>query len=198
MPHNSFLATGPSFSSKPSNEDDDPARLHLKTFLEGMAGEFTYLMVSGAHPTPPRDSAQSNTENVGEAQSRDYNLAERQRIEDQYIPKQQQMDLARLMQEDDRQAMLERERSAMAAAQALRQQREQREQPQAAPMQRQEPQRQSQPPLNYWAENQKPQQSQPQTQQQQQPQEEEVSQVNHVFDTYGRELQSSEIEGSPF
>lgn len=147
-----------------------------------MAGEFTYLMLSGAHPAPPRDSAaESEDVGLGQAQSRDYSLAERQRIEDQYIPKQQQMDLARLMQEDDRQAALERERNAVIQRQ--------RDVPQAAMMQREQPQRQSQAPPNYWTESQKPQATQ-----MQQPQEEEVSQVNHVFDSFGRELNSEEVE----
>lgn len=149
-------------------------------------------MVSPANPPPARESPfqQMEQENIGHAQSA--NIPTRQSVEDAYIPKQQAMDLARLMQEDDRQAMLERERNL---AHRRQQQHQQQDIPMAAPMQREQPNRGMGQPPSYWPENQKPvAQLSPQPPIPQQPQQhDEVTQVNHSFDNYGRELSTSDI-----
>ena len=50
-PHNSFLV----IESGEEKQDEDPDRGNLKGFMDKTQGELTYLMVSPSNPLPPRD-----------------------------------------------------------------------------------------------------------------------------------------------
>jgi len=174
-PHDSILEIRPEGEA---GKEDEPDRSNLKGYLEGCTSEFTYLMLSPSNPQPPRDPSPQpnlNFEDIGQAQSMGQSMGQsapsQQSLEDMYLPKQSMRDIARQSQQTNHQALL-------SINLPLR-----NNEAQAAPMVREQ---HPQPPAQ--------EQFQNQFQQNQHADEERVSQVNHVFDSYGRPVENETPE----
>ncbi|CZT49024.1 probable striatin Pro11 [Rhynchosporium secalis] len=76
QPHNSFLDTEGEGEGEGEKGDEDPDRGSLKVFMDKTQGELTYLMVSPSNPLPPREPSpseemllqQSYNQNQGQGQ----------------------------------------------------------------------------------------------------------------------------------
>ncbi len=175
-PHNSFLDVG----DKDPRTDEDPETSAYEKFLDSCSGEFTYLMVSPANPPPPKDQ-------IRRPELED----KRDGVLEQYAHKPQpgsNADLARLIEEDER--LAERERMER-RAQLQQQQQMMRAQPMVRETTRQG--QQAELVSNYQRAF-DAQTAALNEQQQRQPIDgEPVAQVSHVFDDYGRLVDSSDI-----
>ncbi|KFY79150.1 hypothetical protein V499_01809 [Pseudogymnoascus sp. VKM F-103] len=167
-PTTSFAVQQPGDADK----EEDPDRSGLKTYLDGCANEFTYLMVSPSNPQPPREpQAQHNLalEEIGQAEQA---AQSQQALEEMYLPKQSMRDIARQSQQANQQAPQQAQQNL-----PLR-----NNDAQAIPMVRDQYQ---QEPVREQYQNQF-QQSQP-------VEEDQVAQVNHTFDNYSRPAENETV-----
>lgn len=190
-PHNSFLdVQDPADDEK--NKMDEAERTELTNYLTASANEVTYLMVAAPNPQPPREHIQhpSEFEQAGHGQP-----MTQQELEHAYS-KPNTLDLAKLMQEIDEQDRQDprRPKTAYEANQMMREFRETHERQfptNELPRQQRLPVemfQQGRENFNQQQEQQK-QQQHPQTPVQE---EEQVSEVNHTFDGYGRPVAAEE------
>jgi striatin 1/3/4 len=176
-PHNSFLVVE---GEEGDQIEDDPDRGNLKGFMDKTQGELTYLMISPSNPVPPREPlpreeishqppsfapapSQQTLEDMYQAQARQKNMREPNITRPSPTPNHHPPPVP------------------MASSLSVR-----NAAPESAPMSRSLADQQ---PL-------------PQSLQQQewsstfqlgeQPREEQVTRINHTFDSYGREITSQE------
>ncbi len=174
-PHNSFLDT----EGEGEKGDEDPDRGSLKGFMDKTQGELTYLIVSPSNPLPPREPPPP--EDI--------------LLQSSYGPGQGQQSLEEIYQQQARQKNM-RESSLS--------------RPSPSPNHHPPPVptsnlvvRNQDPPVSRSLADQQPlptassQEWSSTFQMPEQPAEEQVTKINHTFDTYGREISSEETEKEP-
>ncbi|KAJ5033027.1 uncharacterized protein L3040_009612 [Drepanopeziza brunnea f. sp. 'multigermtubi'] len=171
-PHNSFLDT----EAEGEKGDEDPDRDSLKGFMDKTQGELTYLMVSPSNPLPPREPSPP-----------DEMLLHRS-----YGPGQGQQSLEEIYQQQAGQKHM-RESSLSRPSPTPN------HQPPPLPTTNLAIRNQEPPSSRSLADQQPLPTSSPQEwssnfQMPEQPAEEQVTHVNHSFDSYGREINAEETE----
>ncbi|KAG9243934.1 WD40-repeat-containing domain protein [Calycina marina] len=177
-PHNSFLA----IEDGEGKAEDDPDRGNVKTFMDKTQGELTYLMVAPSNPLPPRDHIQLDDmvplqpPTLGNPQNQ-------QSLEEIYPPPQPRQ------KNNARDANLARSNST------------QSHQPPPVPISSNIPIRSAEPPpMSLSLADQQPlpqvspQEWPPTLNMPEQIAEDQVTKINHTYDSYGRAI---EIEETP-
>jgi len=180
VPHNSFLDVEEGDLKAEGESEEDPDRGNVRGFLDKTQGELTYLMVAPSNPMPPRDSAP--VEDIVQMQASNFGIP------------QNQPSLEEIYQQQSRQKNSTRETSLPRPSQTPN------HHPPPVPVTSSLPIRNAEPPISRSLADQQPL---PQTTPQEwssnfqfpeQPAEDQVTKVNHSYDSYGRPI---EIEETP-